>query len=90
MIVLSLNEHALLHQAGGIADAGHVKADGLDFETVKIGAPENDPRAGFRGKDAHQHRRATVQADAAALHRGANCLLVGFRRRPGPRSALWR
>jgi hypothetical protein len=35
-------QHALLHQAGGIADPGHVPAARLDRELVQVGAAEND------------------------------------------------
>lgn len=36
------DEHALSHQAGGVADAGNVATDGGNLEVVKIGAAEDD------------------------------------------------
>ena len=71
------NEHALFHETGGVTHAGYIAADGLDFETIEIGAAKHDARAGGRGQHAHRDRGATVQTDAAALHRSADCLLVG-------------
>jgi hypothetical protein len=46
------DQNTLLHQTGRVADSGYVAADGLDFKTVEIVAPEDD--AGIRGgrKDA--------------------------------------
>ena len=41
------DQNALLHQTGGVADSGYIAADGLDFKTVEISAPEDD--AGIRG-----------------------------------------
>ncbi len=35
------NEHALFHQAGGIADPGYVLAHGLHFKAVQIGAAKD-------------------------------------------------
>ena len=50
------DEHALAHEAGGIADLGHVAADGGNFEVVEIGAAEDDAGAGGRGQKAHGDR----------------------------------
>src|SRR5215472_14791504 len=38
------DKHALLHQAGGVADARHVADMGFDFEVIKVEAPENNAR----------------------------------------------
>ncbi len=46
------DEHALAHQAGGVADLGDVAADGWDFEVVEIGAAEDDAGAGGSGQEA--------------------------------------
>jgi DNA-binding MarR family transcriptional regulator len=43
------NEHALLHEAGGITDAGHVASTGFDGEAFQIGTVEYDSRSGGRG-----------------------------------------
>src|SRR5579862_8044115 len=71
------DEYALLHQASGVADPGHVAADGLDFNAMEIGAAEDDAGARGRGQDAHGDRRPAVQTYTTALYRRANCLLVG-------------
>ena len=70
------NQHALFHQAGGIADAGDVAADRLNLESIKIGAAENDSSAGRRRQDAHGNGRAAVQANTTASNGRADCLLV--------------
>src|SRR5580698_10868427 len=70
------NQHALLHQAGGIADAGHVAADGFDFKSIQISAAEDDACARRRRQNAHGDGRAAVQANATARNRRADCLLV--------------
>src|SRR5579863_10335695 len=72
----SRNQHAFFHQAGGIADAGHIAADGLDLKAVEISAPEDDAGARRSGYKAHGNRSATVKAHAGALHRRADCLLL--------------
>jgi hypothetical protein len=40
------DEHALLHQTGGVAYLGNVAADGFDFEAVKVGPAENNAGSG--------------------------------------------
>jgi hypothetical protein len=37
-----LNEYALAHEGGGVADAGDVATSGGDFEVVEVGAAEDD------------------------------------------------
>jgi hypothetical protein len=70
------DEHALFHQAGGIADARDVAAHGFDLEPIEVGAAEDDSRARCSGKNAHRDRRAAVQANARAFHGAADCLLT--------------
>ena len=70
------DEHALFHQAGGVADARHVAADRLDFKAVEIGAAKNHARSRGGGQDPQVHRSAAVQSHAAAFHRRADCLFV--------------
>ncbi len=55
------DEHALAHEAGGVADLGDVAADGGDLEVVEVGAAEDDAGAGGRGEQAHGDGRAGVQ-----------------------------
>ena len=70
------DQHALLHQAGGVADASHVAARSLDFEAIQIGAAEHDSRSGRSRKHAHLNRSAAMQAHSAAFHGRAKCLLL--------------
>ena len=74
------DEHAFFHQAGGVADAGHVAADGLDFKAVEIDAAKDDSRSGRSGKYSHGNWRAAVEAYSTAFHGGADCLLLSQRR----------
>ena len=43
------DEHALLHQARRVADAGDVATDRLDLEAIEVCAPEDDPPARWCG-----------------------------------------
>ena len=45
------DEHALLHQAGGVTDAGYVASAGFDSEAVEVGAVEDDSRSGRGGQN---------------------------------------
>jgi hypothetical protein len=72
------DEHAFFHQAGGIADAGHVAADRFHLKSIKISAAKHDAGARSRGHNAHRNRGAAVQANAATRYRRSNCLLVFF------------
>jgi hypothetical protein len=66
------DEHALAHEAGGVADLGDVAAGGGDFESIEIGAAKDDARAGGGGQEAHAHGSAAVKANAGELNRGGN------------------
>ena len=68
------DQNALAHEAGGIADFGHVPADGGNFESIEIGAAKHDAGASRGGKQAHVNRRATVKANAGEFNRGGNCV----------------
>ena len=61
------DEHALAHEAGGVADLGDVAADGGDFEVVEVGAAEDDAGAGGRGQKPHGDRSAGMKADPGEL-----------------------
>ena len=69
------NQHGLTHQAGGVADLGDVAAVGGDFEVIQIGPAEDDARTCRRGDQPHGNLCARVQADAAKLNVGPDCLL---------------
>jgi hypothetical protein len=45
------DEHALFHEAGGVADAGYVAAGGFDLKAIEIDAAKNDSRSGRSGKN---------------------------------------
>ena len=69
------DEHALLHETGGIADAGDVAADGFNLKAIQIDAAKHDSRSGRRGKNSHRNRRAAVESYSTAFHGRAHCLL---------------
>src|SRR5262249_7850210 len=71
------DQHAFLHQTGGVTDARYVAAHRLNLEAVEISAPEYDTCARWRRKYAHSNRSATMQTDTTTLHRSADCLLGG-------------
>src|SRR5579871_416170 len=75
------NKNALLHQAGGVADAGDISADGLDLESVKVSPAKHDASSRGCWNNAHRDRRPAVQANPTAFHRRANCLLLNQRQR---------
>ena len=68
------DQHALLHQAGRIADARYVPAQRFDFEIVEVGTPETNSRASRSRKNSQLHGRSAVQAHTLAFHGGTNCL----------------
>jgi hypothetical protein len=70
------DEHALLHQTGGVADAGYVASAGFDGKTVEVRAMKNDSGSRRRGQDAQANRGAAVETLSCAGHSGANCSLV--------------
>ena len=55
------DQHALAHQAGGVADLGHVAADGGNLKVVQVSAAEDDARSGRSGQQAHGYRRARME-----------------------------
>ena len=67
---------SLLHQAGGVTDAGYVASAGFDGEAVEVGAVENDSRSGRGGQNPQADRGAAVETHSSTGHRGTNCLLV--------------
>ena len=63
------DQHALAHQAGGIADLLHVAPTGGDGEAFKIGADENDTGGGRGREDANADRNAGMEADSRGVDR---------------------
>lgn len=55
-------QHALLHQAGGIAYAGNVVPLGFDGEVIQIDSTENNAGLRWCGDQAHGPLHARVQA----------------------------
>src|SRR5438105_15399651 len=70
------NQHALLHQTGGVADAGHIPAYRLNLKTFEINTPKNNAGVRGCGKDAKLNRSARSQTDTVTLDCRANCLLL--------------
>ena len=70
-------QHALFHQAGGIAHARDVAHVRFDFEIVQVHPAEDDPgiRRSRNQPQVAAHRR--VETDAASFHRALNCELIG-------------
>ncbi len=62
------DQHALPHQAGGIAYASHVAPTGGDMEIVEIGAEENDAGGRRRGKNSNGDGDAAVKPDPLSLY----------------------
>ena len=61
------DQHALAHQAGGVADFLHVAPTGGNREAVEVGADENDAGRGRGGEDADPDRNAGMEPDARGL-----------------------
>ena len=71
------DEHAFLHEAGGVTDAGDVADVGLDGEIVEVGAAENDSGVGRGRSEAEVTRNGGVQTNARGLYRALDCGLEG-------------
>ena len=67
------NQHALLHQTGGVADLGDVLADGGHVESVEIDAAKHDARSCSGGKDAEVDGSSAMEANATALDGATDC-----------------
>ena len=61
------DQHALAHQAGGVADLGHVASGRGNLEVVQVGAAEDDAGTGGRGQQPHGDRCAGVEPYARKL-----------------------
>jgi hypothetical protein len=62
------NQHALPHEASGIADAGNVAPTGGDVKIVEIGTEEDDSGGGGGGKYSNGNRDSTVKSDSLGLY----------------------
>src|SRR5258708_1100012 len=70
------DENALLHQAGGVTDAGHIPSAGFNREAFQVRSLEHDSRSRWRGQNPQVDRRAAMETHTAAGDRSANCLLM--------------
>jgi len=71
------DEHAFLHEAGGVADASDVADVGLDGEIVEVGAAEDDARVGWGRSQAQVAVHGGVQTDPRGFDLALNCGLEG-------------
>ena len=69
-------QHALLHQAGGVADARHVASVRFDFKVVEVHAAEDDARIGWRGHQTHAAGNRGVQPYSVSFNLAHNGGLV--------------
>src|ERR1700728_1557833 len=52
------DEHALAHEAGGVADFGDVTPDGGNIEAIEVGTAKDDAATGRSGQKLHANGRA--------------------------------
>ena len=69
------DEHALPHQASGVADAGHVAPKGRNGEIIEIGSEEDNARGRRRGKNSNRDGDAAVKSDPLGLYWPLNSCL---------------
>lgn len=62
-------QHALLHEAGGVADTGDVVAMGFNGEIVEVNAAEDDTRIGRSGLEAELGVNASVETHTLGFYR---------------------
>ena len=70
------DEHAFLHQAGGVADASNVAPSRFHLEVVQVGAAKDDSSARWCGQDSKMDGSTAVKTDTCALYRRADCLFL--------------
>jgi hypothetical protein len=66
-------EDALLHEAGGIADASDIVAVGFDREVVEVNAAENDAGVWRSGLETELGVDAGVETHTLGFYRTMNC-----------------
>ena len=70
------DEHALFHQAGGVADLGDIAADGLDLEAVEVGAAEDDAGSRPEPGGCEAERELRYEDRRRCIRRIADCTFV--------------
>src|SRR5258706_7926081 len=70
------DENALLHQAGGVADASYVTSTGFDREAFQVGAMKHNSGPRRCRQNPQADGCAAVEAHSCARDRSTNCLLV--------------
>src|SRR5258706_16064224 len=70
------DENALLHQAGGVADASYVTSTGFDREAFQVGAMKHNSGPRRCRQNPQADGCAAVDAHSCARDRSTNCLLV--------------
>src|SRR6202021_4031406 len=66
------DEHALAHEAGGVADFGDVTPDGGNIEAIEVGTAKDDAATGRSGQKLHANGRAAMESDTGKLNWGGN------------------
>ena len=62
------NQHALPHQAGGVADFGYLLIAGRNREVLQVGSKEDNAGRGRSRYDSNSHGDARMQADAGSFY----------------------
>jgi hypothetical protein len=68
------NENAFFLQAGGIANARYVAANGFNFKVIQVTAAEDNAGSRGRGQDSEGHISPAMEPYALAFHQSPNCL----------------
>ena len=68
------DEHALAHEAGGVADLGDVAAVGGNLKVVEVGAAKDNARSGRRRQQPHGDRRTGMEPYACEFNLGGDGL----------------
>ena len=70
-------QHALFHQAGGVADPGDVAPVRFDLKIIQVHAAEDDSRVGRCGHETQMGLHSRMQTNSLGRYRPFNRGLVG-------------
>jgi len=70
-------QNALLHQAGGVADARHIADMRFNFKIVEVNTAEDDARIGWRRNETHAAADRRVQSNSFGFSRSLDGKLTG-------------